>query len=117
MNMDRTTVCMSAQKQKSLREIHQAIHLIQGAEQISKTVQTVNGVQIWTLVYEMFYFRTCGYTSLTVVLTEYEDNQTACIVGSGGGSGMINLSYGANHDFVTKCEKALKECGFDFTYF
>ena len=115
--MDRTTVYMSAQKQKTLQDIHQAIHLIQGAEQVSKTVQNINGVEIWTLVYEMFYFRTSSYASLTVVLTEYDDKQTACIVGAAGGSGMINLSYGANRDCVTKCENALKGCGFDFTYF
>ena len=114
--MNRTTVYMSAQKQKSLQEIYENLRSIR-ADLVSKTEQTVNGVQIWTLVYEMFYFRTKGYASLTVVLTEYGDKQTACLVGSGGGSGMINLSYGANRDFVAKCENALKGCGFDYTYF
>ncbi|MBR5806272.1 MAG: hypothetical protein IKY30_05830 [Oscillospiraceae bacterium] len=114
--MNRTTVYMSAQKQKSLQEIYENLRTIQ-ADPVSKTEQTVNGVQIWALVYEMFYFRTKSYASLTVVLTEYEDRQTACIVGSGGGGGVFNVSYGANRDFVAKCENALKECGFDFTYF
>ncbi len=115
--MDRTTVHMSAKKQKSLQEIHEKIHTIRGAEQVSKTVQTINDVTVWTLVYEMFFMRTGSYASLTVVLTEYDDRQTACIVGSGGGEGMINISYGANRKFVELCEKALQECGFDFTYF
>ena len=114
--MDRTTVYMSAQKQKSLQEIYEQLRTIQ-ADLVSKTEQSVNGVQIWTLVYEMYYFRTKSYASLTVVLTEYENRQTACIVGSGGGGGMFNVTYGANRNFVTKCENALKVCGFDFTYF
>ena len=70
--MNRTTVYMSAQKQKSLQEIYENLRTIQ-ADPVSKTEQTVNGVKIWTLVYEMFYFRTKSYVSLTVVLTEYED--------------------------------------------
>ncbi len=115
--MDRTTVHMSAKKQKSLQEIHEKIHIIRGAEQVSKTVQTINDVIIWTLVYEMYFMRAGGYTSLTVVLTENDDVQTACIVGSGGGQGIVNVSFGANRKCVELCEKALQECGFDFTHF
>ncbi len=117
MNIDRNTVYMSAKKQKSLQEIYETICSITGIEKESRTAQTVNGVQIWTLVYEMYYFRTKSYASLTVVLTEYDNRQTACIVGSGGGGGLFNVSYGANRDFVIRCEDALKKCGFDFTYF
>lgn len=115
--MDRTTVHMSAKKQMSLQEINSKINKIQGIKQVSKTEQTINDVIIWTLVYEMFFMRAGGYASLTVVFTEHDGVQTACIVGSGGGRGVVNVSFGANRNCAELCEKALQECGFDFTYF
>lgn len=57
------TIRMTANKQKTLQEIHEKIHCIEGAEQISKSAQTINDVTIWTLIYEKFYTRTGGYTS------------------------------------------------------
>lgn len=118
--MDRTTVHMSAKKQISLQEVHDIVHQFlktEGAEHKSKTIQKINGVEIWTLVYEMFFFRSRNYASLTIVLTEYDDEQTACIVGSGAGGGVLNVSHGAGRKFTELCEKSLQECGFDFTYF
>lgn len=106
------TITMKADKQKTLQEIHAEIHYIVDAEQVSKTEQTVNGVTIWTLAYEKYFFRTSSFTSVTVVLTEHEDEQTACIVSSGGGTGMVNHSYGANRRFARECMEKLEACGF-----
>ena len=107
------TVRMQAKKQKTLQEIHEKIHYIVDAEQISKSVDTVNDVTIWTLAYEKYYLRTGSYTSLTVVLTEYGEEQRACIVASGGGAGMVNHSFGANRNFAKACVKVLEDCGFE----
>ena len=107
------TVRMQAKKQKTLQEIHEKIHYIVDAEQISKSVDTVNDVTIWTLAYEKYYLRTGSYTSLTVVLTEYGEEQRACIVASGGGAGMVNHSFGANRSFAKACAKVLEDCGFE----
>ena len=106
------TIRMNAKKQSSLQEIHSKIRSIEGAEQISKSSQTINDVTIWTLVYEKFYFRTGSYTSVTVVLTEYGQEQTACIVASGGGEGIVNHSFGANRNFAKSCVQVLESCGF-----
>ena len=107
-----TTITMKANKRKTLQEIHAEIHYIVDAEQVSKTEQTVNGVTIWTLAYEKYFFRTSSFASVTVVLTEHEDEQTACIVASGGGTGMVNHSYGANRRFARECVEKLEGCGF-----
>ena len=107
-----TTITMKTNKRKTLQEIHAEIHYIVDAEQVSKTEQTVNGVTIWTLAYEKYFFRTSSFTSMTVVLTEHEDEQTACIVSSGGGTGMVNHSYGANRRFARECMEKLEACGF-----
>lgn len=107
-----TTITMKADKQKTLQEIHAEIHYIVDAEQVSKTEQTVNGVTIWTLAYEKYFFRTSSFTSVTVVLTEHENEQTACVIASGGGTGMVNHSLGANRRFAKECVEKLEGCGF-----
>lgn len=106
------TARMTAKKQYSLQEIHEKIHYIEDAEQISKTVQVINDVIIWTLAYEKYYFRTGSYTGMTVVLTEHGQQQTACVVSSGGGTGMVNQSLGSNRKFAAECVKVLESCGF-----
>lgn len=106
------TITMKADKQKTLQEIHAEIHYIVDAEQVSKTEQTVNGVTIWTLAYEKYFFRTSSFTSVTVVLTEHENEQTACVIASGGGTGMVNHSLGANRRFAKECVEKLEGCGF-----
>lgn len=109
------TIRMTAEKQNTLQKIHEEIHYIVGAEQISKSEYVINGVTIWILAYEKYYARTGSYTSATVMLTEYEQAQTACIVASGGGGGIINHSYGANRNFAKACVEALEACGFSVT--
>lgn len=106
------TITMKADKQKTLQEIHAEIHYIVDAEQVSKTEQTVDGVTIWTLAYEKYFFRTSSFTSVTVVLTEHENEQTACVIASGGGTGMVNHSLGANRRFAKECVEKLEGCGF-----
>ena len=107
-----TTIRMNAKKEKSLQQIHEKLHYIVGAEQISKSAQIINNVTIWTLVYEKYYFRVGSYTSATIALTEYGEDQTACVVSSGGGAGIANHSMGANRKFAKECVQALEACGF-----
>lgn len=109
------TIHMIAKKQITLQDIHEKIHYIEGAEQISKSEYAINGVTIWLLAYEKYYFRTSSYTSVTVMLSEFEQEQTACIVASGGGGGITNHSYGANRNFAKACVQALEACGFSVT--
>ncbi len=110
--MAATTLQMTANKQFTLQEIHQAIHYIEGAEMVSQVLQTIHDVTILSLVYEKFYFRTSSYASISVVLTEYGNEQTACIAASGGGTGISNITWGANGSFAKSCVQALKSCGF-----
>lgn len=106
------TIRMTANKQNTLQEIHEKIHYIEGTEQISKSVQTINDVVIWMLAYEKYYFRTGSYASVTIVLTEHGQEQTACVVASGGGGGIVNHSLGANRNFAKACVQVLESCGF-----
>lgn len=103
---------MKANKQRTLQEIHAEIHSIVDAQMVSKREQTVNDVTIWTLAYEKYFFRTKSFTSVTMVLTEHENEQTACVIASGGGTGMVNHSYGATRRFAKECVEKLESYGF-----
>ena len=46
------------------------------------------------LVYEKYFFRVNSYATLTILLTEQGETQTAQIVSSGGGNSMSNISLG-----------------------
>lgn len=70
------------------------------------------GNQVILLSCERYFFRNGNYASLTVMMSEFDGVQTADIVGSGGGGGLLNISWGANADFAESAEKALKACGF-----
>ena len=107
------TIQMTAKKQFSLQQIYEKMQQIEGAEHVSKSVQEINDVSIWMMVYEKFYFRTGGYTSVAVVLTEHGQEQKACVVASGGGEGMTNCSYGANRNLAKACALTLESCGFE----
>lgn len=107
------TIRMAAKMQEPLQEIHRRIHGIEGAEQISQSEQIINDVIIWTLSYEKYYFRTGSYTSVTIVLTQHGQEQTACVVATGGGVGVVNHSYGANRNFAKACVMELQSCGFE----
>ena len=107
-----TVIRMSSKKRHSLQAIHEKIHYITGVEQISKTVQTFSEAEIWLLVYEKYFVRTGGYNSLTVLLSEQGDTQTAEIIATGGGGGIVNQSFGANRKLAKECMQALEEMGF-----
>lgn len=82
------------------------------ADLISESCQEFDKTTVILLCFEKYYFRVGSYASLTVMLTEYESQQTADIIGFGGGSGVFNISYGANSNFTNLARKLLAEHGF-----
>lgn len=103
---------MHAKKEVSFEDINRKIRNISGAELVSNSTQIINDVKIMTLVYEKYYMRTGSFTSVTIVLTEFEEDQTASVVASGGGGGVFNLSLGSNRNFAKACVQELEKCGF-----
>ena len=71
---------------------------IVGAEPI------VNGVVICL---EKFYFRNKSYAALTVIIQNESTGSRATLIGSGGGEGLFNISWGANSDFAVSAANAL----------
>ncbi|MCI6927286.1 DUF6054 family protein [Butyricicoccus porcorum] len=82
------------------------------AELIAESWRSLHDVRVVLLSFERYFFRNGSYASLTVLLTESQDMQTADIVGSGGGEGLFNISWGANSDFAEMAAELLRKYGF-----
>lgn len=103
---------MTASKQDSIRAIQEKLSRIPDIEPVAQVEnRTENGV-ILLLSYEKLFLRTGSYASLTVLLKEEGLTQTADIIASGGGTGLMNLSYGANRNLAQECAKVLETSGF-----
>ena len=96
----------------SLHQIHEKIHYIIGAEEVFQQKHRFGNADVWLLVYEKYFFRVNNFATMTILLTQQENAQSAQIVISGSGESMSNVSYGANRQFARECVKALEEAGF-----
>ena len=82
------------------------------AEPIGKTCRSCSGGHAVMLNFEKLYFRNGSYAGLAVLLTDFNGLQTADIVGSGGGEGIFNFSWGANAEFADDAAQILRGMGF-----
>lgn len=72
----------------------------------------IGGGDVALLCFERMYFRNGSYASLTIMLTDDGEVQTADIIGYGGGGGLGNFSWGANRSFAEMAEGVLRKQGF-----
>lgn len=72
-----------------------------------------DGVGINLLVFERYYMRTGSYASLTVAVTGDEETVYVDGIGSGGGGGIFNISWGSESNFVERLADILEEKGFE----
>ncbi len=101
------------------KSVEDLAHLLReeiNADLIFEKPCQVGSGDVALLCFERLFFRNGSYASLTVMLTDDGDVQTADIVGYGGGEGLLNFSLGANRDFAEMAETVLKKQGFQ-TYF
>ena len=57
--------------------------------------------KVATFVFEQYFFRNGSYASLTVTLVNSKGISIVTAAGSGGGNGVLNISWGAEEDFVS----------------
>ena len=112
--MSATTITMRRYGSGDLQEIANRLwkDLPDMAELIGIHAHGSVGNQAILLSCERYYFRNGSYASLNIMLTEFDGVQTADIVGSGGGEGLLNISLFANSDFAGGAEKVLQSYGF-----
>lgn len=80
---------------------------------VSEIWREAHGLDIALLSFERYYFRNNSYAGLSVMLTESEETQTADVIGFGGGTGLLNVSFWANSETSELAEKLLREHGFE----
>ena len=77
------------------------------------------GYYVVTAVFECFFMRTGSYASLTVTMIwvprlTKKGKAIVSAIGSGGGQGMFNVSWGAEEDFVNAFWRALRDQNSEF---
>ena len=70
-------------------------------------------VEVLLLVFEKYYLRTSSMAVLVFQCISNGTEQTATVVGTGGGNGLFNYSMGANKKIADTFSKHLKDIGFE----
>lgn len=110
--MDHQVTKMTAHHEKPLEEIVEHLKKEEPGQLVAEIPRHADGHKVVLLVFEKYYWRNGSYANLTVLLTETPEVQTADIIGSGGGEGLFNFSWGANEHFADEAARILADCGF-----
>lgn len=111
--MGGVSIRMKSNSTTNVKEIMEALKNELNAELICERVRNLDGIKVALLTFEKYYLRNASYASLTVMITKSENFMTADIVGSGGGEGLFNISWGVNSEFAEAAVKVLKQYRFD----
>ena len=65
------------------------------------------------LCYEKYFVRVSSFASLTVLISQEMSSTDVVIVGSGGGAGVLNMSWGTNKSYAAEVQKLLLNYGFE----
>lgn len=84
----------------------------QDAELVTESQRGSGECKVVLLVFEKYFWRTGSSAGLTILLTEADGKQTADIIGSAGGEGLFNVSWGVNADFAAIAINLLEGQGF-----
>ncbi len=75
---------------------------------VDSITRKTGDVSMYIMVFEKYYMRSSNRASLTVVLTEMNNEIKVDAIGAGGGQGVIfKLSWGAEESFVSVIEEIL----------
>ena len=96
---------------KDFGKLAEDVAVVCGAEIVA--VERISNGAVVCL--EKYFFRKEGYAALTIIVENESERSRATIIGSGGGEGFFNISYGTNSDFVNSAAEALYSC-YEFGY-
>lgn len=102
---------MTAGKQYSLAELESKLRFNSNFDFCSRVEHRFDGADLLLLTFEQLFYRAHGTISLSVLLTESCNLQTADLIASGGGDGW-SWSGGACRSFAKEAAVILTSCGF-----
>lgn len=116
-----TSVKMKKNKTQELREIVKAVRrglTVDNDSMVTPEVlcehwRETGDAKACLLAFERYYFRNGSYASLSMMFLEANGVQTVDCVGSGGGEGLLNFSWGANRNFARMGYDELVKLGFE----
>ncbi|MBQ6686763.1 MAG: hypothetical protein IJM99_11720 [Firmicutes bacterium] len=110
-----TNVKMKKSKTQELNDIVTTVRraLMMDAEVLCEHWREYDGMKACLLAFEKYYFRNGSYASLSMMFVEVDGVQTVDCIGSGGGEGLFNISWGANRNFAKLGYEELKKLGFE----
>ncbi len=79
---------------------------------ISNKFEKKDDTEIVLVVLEKFFLRTSSMAALVVHCISYLGEQKMTIIGTGGGGGLFNVSWGANSNLVDEVASAMENIGF-----
>lgn len=79
---------------------------------VAENTVTVEKIEVTTRVYEKFFLRSSSYASISLTVIGNQEEVIISAIGAAGGEGLLNISWGAEKNFVTRLEKALIDQGF-----
>lgn len=113
--MSSTVIRMRSESKTDLKDLSQAIinsSDMAGAELVLEQLSDTNDAKVLLLVFEKFYLRNSSMTACTIQIIDDGQKQAAIIVGTGGGDGIFNISWGTNSNFACKAANALAALGY-----
>lgn len=84
-----------------------------GSDLVVNKVTDVDNSKILLLMLEKYFFRTGSMACVTIQCISSKGVQNATIIGTGGGTGILNFSFGANSSFANQAQAILEEIGFE----
>jgi hypothetical protein len=95
-------------------------YLKSGIEESGITNELVHSItrgtsdyKVYLLIFEKWYYRTGSRASLTVMVSENEENIIVDAISAGGGQGLVfRFSWGAEENFVGVVRDLLESKGF-----
>ena len=80
-----------------------------------RKITEAEGVRVLLMVFEKYYWRNGSMAVTVVQIMDSGEEQWAVVAGTGGGEGILNISFGANRDYAERISEALMRMGFQVT--
>lgn len=115
--MSSTIIKMKRDESSSLIDLSRAVGRDLSGDMVSpefscREITEINDTKVMLMIMEKYFMRNGSMAVVSLEVIDSGEDQTAIIVGTGGGQGLLNLSFGANGDFALRVAEALKKCGF-----
>ncbi len=111
--MSSTVINLEGYTQESLTSVADKIESFNsGSDLVLRQIKETSDSEVLLMVFEKYYFRNGSMAVLTVEIISDGETQNATVIGTGGGGGILNISWGANSEYADDTAVLLQSLGF-----